>query len=90
MKSGQQSKSTQTGKVGTFKKQEQSSKKALSHLKINHLPRLWGLGTLARDLQHRDPIPTDFLLQVTELSLHLVTSTDLIDEFALERVHVWV
>lgn len=61
-----------------------------NYLKINHLPGLWCFRTFARYLQHGDTITADLLLQVPELALHLITAADLIDELALEGVHVWV
>lgn len=58
-------------------------------LQVDHLPRLGSFGTLAR-VQHRDAVLLDFLLEVAQLALHLVTSAHLVDELALERVHVRV
>lgn len=61
-----------------------------SYLQVDHLPRLRRLGALPRDLQHGDSVAADLLLEVAQLALHLVAPTDLIDELALERVHVGV
>ena len=56
-------------------------------LHVNHFSRLgcvWGVP----GVQHGDAVLLDFLLEETELSLHLVAPANLVDKLALEGVGV--
>lgn len=58
-------------------------------LQVNHLAGLRRLGTIT-GVQHRDRVLLDLLLQVPQLALHLIATTHLVHELALERVHVGI
>lgn len=58
-------------------------------LQVDHLTRLRRFRTLA-GIVHWNSILFDLLLEISKLSLHLVASTHLIDELALESVDVGI
>lgn len=59
------------------------------YLQVDHLLRRRCLGVFA-GIEHRNLVLLDLLLDVPQLPLHLVASSDFVDELSLESVDVGV